>query len=44
MLGDKQQSGAQVLFCKLTAVQRDLYRAYISSKEVEDILNVRPSC
>lgn len=28
----------QVLFCKLTAEQRDLYRAYLASKEVESIL------
>ena len=31
----------QVLFCSLTATQRDLYRAYLSSKDCEDILNVR---
>ena len=30
----------QVLFCSLTGDQRDLYRAYISSEEVQDILNV----
>ena len=34
----------QVLFCSLTATQRDLYRAYLSSKDCEDILNVRSSC
>ena len=33
----------QVLFCSLTGDQRDLYRAYLSSEEVQDILNVR-SC
>ena len=33
----------QVLFCSLTGDQRDLYRAYLSSEEVQDILNVRPS-
>ena len=31
----------QVLFCTLTSTQRDLYRAFLSSKECEDILNVR---
>lgn len=31
----------QVLFCRLTSDQRDLYRSYISSQEVADILNVR---
>jgi DNA excision repair protein ERCC-6 len=31
----------QVLFCRLTPEQRDLYRSYISSQEVADILNVR---
>ncbi len=31
----------QVLFCSLTGEQRDLYRAYLSSEEVQDILNVR---
>lgn len=31
---------AQVLFCSLTGDQRDLYRAYLSSEEVQDILNV----
>lgn len=30
----------QVLFCSLTTAQRDLYRAFLSSKECEDILNV----
>ena len=30
----------QVLFCSLTGEQRDLYRAYLSSEEVQDILNV----
>ena len=34
----------QVLFCSLTATQRDLYRAYLSSKDCEDILNVRFGC
>ncbi|KAK9837571.1 hypothetical protein WJX74_000576 [Apatococcus lobatus] len=29
----------QVLFCKLCTEQRELYRAYISSKEVDDIFN-----
>jgi DNA excision repair protein ERCC-6 len=33
----------QVLFCSLTGEQRDLYRAYLSSEEVQDILNVSPS-
>ena len=33
--------GAQVLFCALTGEQRDLYRAYLASEEVQDILNVR---
>ena len=28
----------QVLFCKLTVEQRDLYRAYLASKEVDAIL------
>ena len=32
----------QVLFCSLTGEQRDLYRAYLSSEEVQDILNVSP--
>ena len=27
-----------MLFCKLTGEQRDLYRAYLASKEVESIL------
>jgi DNA excision repair protein ERCC-6 len=31
----------QVLFCSLTDDQRDLYRAYLASEEVQDILNVR---
>ena len=31
----------QVLFCSLTGEQRDLYRAYLSSEEVQDILNVK---
>jgi SNF2 family DNA or RNA helicase len=31
----------QVLFCSLTDDQRDLYRSYLSSQEVQDILNVR---
>ncbi|CAL5223760.1 g6324 [Coccomyxa viridis] len=31
----------QVLFCSLTGEQRDLYRAYLSSEEVQDILNDR---
>ena len=30
-----------MLFCSLTGDQRDLYRAYLSSEEVQDILNVR---
>jgi hypothetical protein len=30
----------QVLFCSLTGEQRDLYRAYLASEEVQDILNV----
>lgn len=30
----------QVLFCSLTDDQRDLYRAYLASEEVQDILNV----
>lgn len=30
----------QVLFCTLTTAQRDWYRAFLSSKECEDILNV----
>ena len=30
----------QVLFCSLTDRQRELYRAFLSSKECEDILNV----
>ena len=30
----------QVLFCSLTNDQRDLYRAYLASEEVQDILNV----
>ena len=34
----------QVLFCSLTAEQRDLYRAYLSSAEVADILAVRTLC
>jgi hypothetical protein len=34
---------AQVLFCTLTADQRDLYRSYLASSEVADILAVR-SC
>ena len=29
-----------MLFCSLTGDQRDLYRAYLSSEEVQDILNV----
>ena len=33
----------QVLFCSLTGEQRDLYRAYLSSEEVQDILNVSPN-
>lgn len=33
----------QVLFCSLTDDQRDLYRAYLASDEVQDILNVLPS-
>ncbi len=31
----------QVLFCSLTTDQRDLYRSYLASEEVQDILNVR---
>ena len=30
----------QVLFCRLLKDQRELYRAYISSQEVDDILEV----
>ena len=30
----------QVLFCKLTKDQRDLYRSYLASQEVDDILEV----
>ena len=30
----------QVLFCSLTAMQRDLYRAFLGSKECADILQV----
>ncbi len=30
----------QVLFCSLTTDQRDLYRSYLASDEVQDILNV----
>ncbi len=32
---------AQVLFCTLTADQRDLYCSYLASSEVADILAVR---
>lgn len=35
----KQPFLLQVLFCSLTAHQRDLYRAYLSSGEVEAILS-----
>lgn len=28
----------QVLFCKLSKEQRDIYRSYLSSKEVEEIV------
>ncbi|EIE27594.1 hypothetical protein COCSUDRAFT_34894 [Coccomyxa subellipsoidea C-169] len=31
----------QVLFCSLTTDQRDLYRSYLASDEVQDILNDR---
>ncbi|BDA48603.1 probable DNA excision repair protein ERCC-6 [Coccomyxa sp. Obi] len=31
----------QVLFCSLTTDQRDLYRSYLASEEVQDILNDR---
>ncbi|XP_055929962.1 DNA excision repair protein ERCC-6-like isoform X1 [Argiope bruennichi] len=37
-LPDKNE---QVLFCKLTEHQENLYKAYISSKEVSSILNAR---
>ena len=34
----------QVLFCKLTTEQRDLYRAYLASKDVEAILQACSIC
>lgn len=40
MASQLPQKTEQVLFCSLTEAQRDLYCAFLSSKECEDILKV----
>ena len=40
-LADLASACAQVLFCTLTNEQRNLYRSYLASAEVADILAVR---